>query len=148
MSINFLCVTLWHMSIGGRVVGSVTFQEVDDTPCAEAAADSHRAVISVGWQSIFGCFILYPFVHRRKVTRGNIHFVAYFLAALFALFPRVLYCLPKSLEVVLFYRSFCHIHSPSYILLFPFLLGHVYILPITNLNSAYFCTCYYSLYRI
>ena len=30
------------MSIGGRVVGSVTFQEVDDTPCAEAAADSHN----------------------------------------------------------------------------------------------------------
>lgn len=30
------------MSIGGRVVGSVTFQEVDDTPCAEAAANSHN----------------------------------------------------------------------------------------------------------
>ena len=26
-----------------------------------------RAVISVGWQSIFGCFIVYPFVHRRKL---------------------------------------------------------------------------------
>ena len=25
-----------------------------------------KAVISVGWQSIFGCFIVYPFVHRRK----------------------------------------------------------------------------------
>ena len=25
-----------------------------------------RAVISVGWQSIFGCFIVYPFVHRRN----------------------------------------------------------------------------------
>ena len=37
-----MCVTLPHMSIGGRVVGSVTFQEVDDTPCAEAAADSHN----------------------------------------------------------------------------------------------------------
>ena len=36
------CVTLPHMSIGGRVVGSVTFQEVDDTPCAEAAANSHN----------------------------------------------------------------------------------------------------------
>ena len=23
-------------------------------------------MISVGWQSIFGCFIVYPFVHRRK----------------------------------------------------------------------------------
>lgn len=27
-----------------------------------------RAVISVGWQSIFGCFIVYPFVHRRKAV--------------------------------------------------------------------------------
>ena len=25
-----------------RVVGTVTFQQVDDTPCAEAAADSHN----------------------------------------------------------------------------------------------------------
>ena len=37
-----LCASLPYMSIGGRVVGSVTFQEVDDTPCAEAAADSHN----------------------------------------------------------------------------------------------------------
>lgn len=42
LSIKFFCVSLRHMSIGGRVVGSVTFQEVDDTPCAEAAADSHN----------------------------------------------------------------------------------------------------------
>ena len=34
-----------------------------------------------------------------------------------------------SLEVIFFYWSFCHIHSPSYILLFPFLVGYVYILP-------------------
>ena len=87
-------------------------------------------------------------LYIRKVAGRDKHFVAYFLAALFALFPRVLYCLPKSLEVVLFYWSFCHIHSPSYILLFPFLLGYVYILPITNLNNAYFRTCYYSPYRI
>jgi hypothetical protein len=37
-----LCASLPYMSIGGRVVGSVTFQEVDDTPCAEAAANSHN----------------------------------------------------------------------------------------------------------
>jgi uncharacterized coiled-coil protein SlyX len=42
LSIKFFCVSLRHMSIGGRVVGSVTFQEVDDTPCAEAAANSHN----------------------------------------------------------------------------------------------------------
>ena len=33
---------LHTLRLGGRVVGSVTFQEVDDTPCAEAAADSHN----------------------------------------------------------------------------------------------------------
>ena len=38
----FVSASLCYMSIGGRVVGSVTFQEVDDTPCAEAAADSHN----------------------------------------------------------------------------------------------------------
>ena len=42
LSIKFFCVSLRHMSIGGRVVGAVTFQEVDDTPCAEAAANSHN----------------------------------------------------------------------------------------------------------
>ena len=30
-----------------------------------------RAVISVGWQSIFGCFIVYPFVHRRNEEKIN-----------------------------------------------------------------------------
>ena len=32
MSIKFFCVTLPHMSIGARVVVSVTFQQVDDAP--------------------------------------------------------------------------------------------------------------------
>lgn len=27
-------------------------------------------MISVGWQSIFGCFIVYPFVHRRNLYRN------------------------------------------------------------------------------
>ena len=54
---------------------------------------------------------------------------AYFLAALLSCCPRCFYCLPESLEVIFFYWSFCHIHSPSYILLFPFLVGYVYILP-------------------
>ena len=38
MSINFLCVTLWHMSIGRRVILAVTFQKVDAAPHAQAAA--------------------------------------------------------------------------------------------------------------
>ena len=32
------CVTLWHMSIRGRVVLAVTFQKVDAAPYAQAAA--------------------------------------------------------------------------------------------------------------
>ena len=34
LSIKFLCVTLWHIRIGGRVVLAVTFQKVDAAPYA------------------------------------------------------------------------------------------------------------------
>ena len=36
------CVTLWHISIGGRVVLPVTFQEVDAAPHAQAAAQRNH----------------------------------------------------------------------------------------------------------
>ena len=42
MSINFLCVTLWHMSIGTGVVVAVTLQQIDRTPNAEASAQRHN----------------------------------------------------------------------------------------------------------
>ena len=35
-------VTLWHMSIGARIVGTITFQQVYDTPHAQASAESHN----------------------------------------------------------------------------------------------------------
>ena len=35
------------------------------------------------------------------------------------------------------YWSFCHIHSPSYILLFPFPVGYVYTVPTINQNNSY-----------
>ena len=35
---SLVCVTLWHMSIGGRVVLAVTFQKVDAAPHAQATA--------------------------------------------------------------------------------------------------------------
>ena len=38
LSINFLCVTLSHMSIGRGVVLAVAFQKVDAAPHAKAAA--------------------------------------------------------------------------------------------------------------
>ena len=68
----------------------------------------------------------------RKVAWRNKHFIAYFLAALFPTCPRCLYCRSKSLEVVFWYWSFCHIHSPSYILLFLFSSGYAYTIPTIN----------------
>lgn len=43
-SIKFLCATLSHMSIGGRVVLPVTFQQVDHAPYAQTGskADDNR----------------------------------------------------------------------------------------------------------
>ncbi len=75
----------------------------------------------------------------RKVARGYIHFVAYLFPAFLAPFPGCLNCFPKSLKVVSWYWSFCHIHSPYYILLFTFLFGYVYTVPINSLNNSYFC---------
>ena len=43
-----VCVTLWHMSIGARVVRAVALQEIDNTPHAQASAESHNK----GLQSI------------------------------------------------------------------------------------------------
>lgn len=44
---------------------------------------------------------LLPFVFDiRKVARGNVHFVAYFLAALISARPRRFYCLPESCKVI------------------------------------------------
>ena len=63
MSIKFSCVTLRHMSFGGRVVLAVTFQKVDAAPHAQTSAqrnneslqsinsgrkELHRASISPG----------------------------------------------------------------------------------------------------
>ena len=38
LSINFLCVTLSHMSISPRIVVSVSFQQVNDAPDSETCA--------------------------------------------------------------------------------------------------------------
>ena len=39
-------------------------------------------------------------------------------------------------------------NSPSYILLFPFLLGYVYTVPLISHNNSYLYTCYYSYVRL
>ena len=36
---QFLCVTLWHMSISSGIVIAVALQEVDDTPNAETGTE-------------------------------------------------------------------------------------------------------------
>ena len=48
LSINFLCVTLSHMSIGARVVVAVTFQQVDDTPDTKTSAQSDNESLKNG----------------------------------------------------------------------------------------------------
>ena len=72
-----------------------------------------------------------------KIARRNIHFITYLFAAFFAPRPRSFNGCSKCLEVIFFYRSFCHIYSPSYILLFPFLLGYVYTIQSVSQNNSY-----------
>ena len=48
MSIKFLCVTLWHMSICTRVVVAVTFQQVDDAPHAETGTEGDNEGLENG----------------------------------------------------------------------------------------------------
>ena len=48
LSIKFLRVTLWHMSIGARVVIAVTFQQVDDTPDTKTSAQSDNESLKNG----------------------------------------------------------------------------------------------------
>ena len=55
LSINFLCVTLSHMSIRTGVVVAVTFQQVDDTPDAETSAQSDNEGLKNGDSLIEKC---------------------------------------------------------------------------------------------
>ena len=48
LSIKFLRVSLWHMSICARVVVSVTFQQVDDTPDTKTNAQSDNESLKNG----------------------------------------------------------------------------------------------------
>ena len=48
MSIKFLCVTLWHMSICTRVVVAVTFQQVDDAPYTETGTEGDNEGLENG----------------------------------------------------------------------------------------------------
>ena len=72
----------------------------------------------------------------RKVARGNIYLVAYLFAALAVFISRGFYSCPESLKVVQWYGSFCHFHSPCYILQFTFLFGYVHTIHIIRLNTS------------
>ena len=48
LSIKFLRVTLWHMSIGARVVIAITFQQVDDTPDTKTSTQSDNESLKNG----------------------------------------------------------------------------------------------------
>lgn len=48
LSINFLCVTLSHMSIRAGIVIAITFQQVDHTPDAKASADGDHEGLENG----------------------------------------------------------------------------------------------------
>ena len=55
LSIKFLRVSLWHMSIRAGVVVAVTFQQVDDTPDAETSAQSDNEGLKNGDSLIEKC---------------------------------------------------------------------------------------------
>ena len=58
MSINFLCVTLWHMSIGTRVVIAVALQEIDRTPDTETGTEGHNESLKNSYCGIKKCHIV------------------------------------------------------------------------------------------
>ena len=67
MSINFLCVTLWHMSICARIIISVALQEIDNAPNAKSCsegddeglenADSRVEKFHICVAGIIGCWL-------------------------------------------------------------------------------------------
>lgn len=71
-----------------------------------------------------------------EVVGRKIHLVPHFVPGFFLPLPRLFDCGPIRAKVNFLYWSLCHIHSPSYILLFPFLLGYVYTFPTMNQNNS------------
>ena len=53
------CVTLWHMSICARVIVAVAFQQVDNSPDAEASAQSDNEGLKNGDCLLKKCHIVF-----------------------------------------------------------------------------------------
>ena len=75
--IKFLCISLWHMSICRGVVGPVTFQQVDDAPHAQAAAQGdHQRLQDVnGVRKEIHRSMLLSFVGIVGLKVGRFYFV-------------------------------------------------------------------------
>ena len=71
-----------------------------------------------------------------EIAGRKIHLVTYFIAGFFLSCPRCLDCRPIRAKVNFLYWSFCHIHSPKYILLFLFSLGYAYTVPLCSQNNS------------
>ena len=57
LSIKFLRVSLWHMSIGSGIIIAITLQQVDDGPDAETSAEGNNEGLKNGDSLIEKCHI-------------------------------------------------------------------------------------------
>ena len=71
MSINFLCVTLWHMSIRARIVVSVALQEVDNTPNAKSGSESDNECLQYVYCAVEKCHIKLLSAALRLPEKGH-----------------------------------------------------------------------------
>ena len=71
MSINFLCVTLWHMSISARIVVSVALQEVDNAPNAKSGSESDNECLQNAYCAVEKCHIKLLSAALRLPEKGH-----------------------------------------------------------------------------
>ena len=77
MSINFLCVTLWHMSIRARIVVAVALQEVDHAPDTKPGSKCDNKGLQNVYCAIEKCHKVPHFLPRLRLsgkrTKGGQH---------------------------------------------------------------------------
>ena len=71
LSINFLCVTLSHMSIRARIVVSVALQEVDNTPNAKSGSESDNECLQYVYCAVEKCHIKLLSAALRLPEKGH-----------------------------------------------------------------------------
>ena len=60
LSIKFLRVTLWHMSIGTEIIVAVAFQQVDSSPDAETGTQCDDEGLKNGYCAVEKCHKCVP----------------------------------------------------------------------------------------